>query len=233
MHPLKATFQAGQQRLADNRSVTALADPTISWSAKLVVVPTMSFWVLAFGDAMALLQATGGTSPHDALVRQHASEDAEHWRWFLEDLDSLAAQGIGAASMRDAMLRQWGPTTAAVRECAWTLQQLLRTHHDPVVRLAVLEACEDGFAAFMDSMRPVIRGAGKYVELKYFGALHDQAEAGHAMHKLADPFLDVDWTRRDVSEVQAAVEQMYDRLDRMHTCYAESIEAAVAAELAP
>ena len=226
-HPLKATFESGQQRLADNPSVKVLADPAISWSAKLVVVPTMAFWVLAFGDAMALLQATKGDTPHDLLVRQHASEDAEHWRWFLQDLESLAAQGIGAASMRDAMLRQWGPATAAVRECAFTLQHLLRTHQDPVVRLAVLEACEDGFAAFMDSMRPVIRGAGKYVELRYFGAVHDHAEADHAMHGLEDPFQGVDWSTRDVAAVRAAVAQMYDRLDGMHTCYAEQIQAVI------
>ena len=229
MHPLKTTFEAGQQQLAENRSVAVLADPAISWSAKLVVVPTMSFWVLAFGDAMALLKGSAGDSHHDSLVRQHAAEDAEHWRWFLEDLESLATQGIGAASMHDAMLRQWGPATAAVRECAWTLQHLLRTHRDPVVRLAVLEACEDGFAAFMDSIRPVIRGAGKYVELKYFGSVHDHAEAGHAMHELACPFEGVDWSGRDVAAIQAAVALMYDRLDGMHSCYADCIDAAVAA----
>lgn len=226
MHPLAATFASGQRCLAANPSVDLLADPTIPWSAKLVVVPTMAFWVLAFGDAMALLQATGGDTPHDALVRQHAAEDAEHWRWFLQDLESLATQGIGAASMHDAMLRQWGPATAAVRECAFTLQHLLRTHRDPVVRLALLEACEDGFAAFMDSMRPVVQGAGKYIELRYFGALHDDAEAGHTVQGVADPLQGVDWSTRDVGAVRAAVAQMYDRLDGMHTCYAEAIQAA-------
>lgn len=176
---------------------------------------------------MALLQATSGNTAHDALVRQHAAEDSEHWRWFLQDLESLAAQGIGAASMHDAMLCQWGAGTAAVRACAWTLHHLLRTHSDPVVRLALLEACEHGFEAFMDSMRPVIQGAGKYVELRYFGAVHDHAEAAHALHEGSDPFVTVDWANRDVAQVQAVVAEMYDRLDGMHTCYAEAIRAGV------
>ena len=227
MHPLQSTFDAGKQQLANNPSVALLADPSVPWSAKLVVVPTMSFWVLAFGDAMALLQTTDGNTSYDALVRQHAAEDSEHWRWFLQDLESLAVQGIGAGSMHDAMLRQWGAGTAAVRACAWTLHHLLRAHSDPVVRLAVLEACEHGFEAFMDSMRPVIQGAGKYVELRYFGAVHDHAEAAHALHGVCDPFDTVDWTTRDVAQVQAVVAEMYDRLDGMHSCYAEAIRAVV------
>jgi hypothetical protein len=98
------------------------------------------------------------------------------------------------------------------------------------VRLAILEACEDGFEAFMNSIRPVVRGAGKYVELKYFGAVHDHAEAGHAMHVLDDPFEAADWSTIDRGAARAAVALMYDRLDGMHTCYAEAI-AAVCAEV--
>ena len=230
-HPLAETFATGRARLFANPAVAALADPEVSTSAKLTVVPTMAFWVLAFGDAMALLRRSSGTTPLDAVVQQHAQEDAEHWKWFVSDLEVLASQGVGARSVGDALLRMWGPDTAPVRECAWTVHHLLRSHSDPAIRLCILEACEHGFEAFMDSMRPVVQTAGQYAELRYLGAVHDEAEAGHALHEGEDPFAEIDWSNRDIEGVRRIVETVYDRLDGMHSCYATTIAAARKEEL--
>ena len=226
MHPLSETFDAGRALFARNPSVAALADPDIPVSAKLAVLPTMSFWVLGFGDAMALLRTSCGDTPLDEILRQHAEEDAEHWRWFVMDLETLAGRGIGASSVADALLQQWGPVTEPVRACAWTLHHLLRAHSDPVIRLGVLEACEHGFEAFMSCIRPVVKASGQYDDLRYLGAVHDDAEAGHALHELEDPFETVDWSTRDIGEIRRIVEEMYRRLDAMHTCYDVAIRAA-------
>lgn len=231
MHPLMSTFRDGQRLLAANSSVAMLADPAIPVAAKLAVVPTMSFWVLAFGDAMALIRRTAGSQSLDAVLRQHAEEDAEHWRWFVFDLETLASQGIGAPSVGAALLRQWGAATAPVRECAWVVHHLLRAHTDPVIRLAILEACEDGFEAFMSSMRPVILAAGQYHQLRYLGAIHDQAEASHALHERDDPLAGVDWSSRDVEQIQQVVAQVYRCLDGMHSCYTLAIQQALAAPM--
>ena len=226
MHPLTSTFKRGQQLLAANSSTAALADPSTSAAAKLAIVPTMSFWVLAFGDAMALIRRTAGQHPLDDVLRQHAEEDSEHWRWFVSDLETLASQGIGAASVGAALLRQWGQATAPVRECAWTVHHLLRAHTDPVIRLAILEACEDGFEAFMNSMRPVVRASGQYLKLRYLGEIHDLAEAGHTLHDLEDPLEQVDWSTRNVEQIKEVVLQVYRCLDDMHSCYTVAIERA-------
>lgn len=227
MHPLMSTFHDGQRLLAANSSVAMLTDPAIPVAAKLAVVPTMSFWVLAFGDAMALIRRTAGSHPLDAVLRQHAEEDAEHWRWFVSDLETLASQGIGAPSVGAALLRQWGAATAPVRECAWVVHHLLRSHTDPVIRLAILEACEDGFEAFMGCMRPVILAAGQYQRLRYLGAIHDHAEASHALHELDDPLDGVDWSTRDVDGIRSIVRQVYRCLDGMHACYTVAIQQAL------
>ena len=223
MHPLVQVFDDGRALLAANRSVGVFSDPTISINAKLTVVPTMAFWVLAFGDAMALIRRTSGDTPLDDVVRNHAEEDAEHWRWFVADLELLAGEGIGATSMGDALRIQWGARTSAVRECAWTVQHLLRKHRDPVARLGVLEACEHGFEAFMDSIRPVVLHSPLYPQLRYLGEVHDAAEAGHALHEQGDPFAGVDWQHRDVPSIQASVKAMYNSLNGLHSCYADEI----------
>ena len=115
---LEAVFAQGRARFAANASVAKLADPEVPIPAKLAVVPVMAFWVLAFADAMALLGEDTGDSPLHDRVRQHASEDAEHWRWFLTDLESLAGQGLGAQSVADAYRRAWDPLVAPVRQSA-------------------------------------------------------------------------------------------------------------------
>ncbi len=226
MHPLSETFEAGRARLAANPVTALLADPAVPVAAKLTVVPTMAFWVLGFGDAMALLRRTSGSGPLDLLVDQHAKEDAEHWRWFVADLESLAGEGIGGHSLSEALLSQWGQTTAPVRECAWKVHHLLRLHQEALPRLIMLEACEHGFEAFMDSMRPVVQGAGYYDKLRFFGAIHDEAEAGHTLHSGGDPLESVDWSAVDVGELRGLAETVYECLDGMHSCYAVEIRAA-------
>lgn len=226
MHPLVETFEVGRARLVANPASAILANPAVSVEAKLTVVPTMAFWVLGFGDAMALLRRTSGSGALDRLVEQHAQEDAEHWRWFVADLESLASEGIGSRSMSDALLRQWGQATAPVRECAWTVHHLLRTHPDALSRLIVLEVCEHGFEAFMDSMRPVVQEAGYYERLRFFGAIHDAAEASHTLHETSDPLESVDWSGLDVEALRHLAETVYDCLDGMHGCYAQEIAAA-------
>ena len=226
MAALEEIFAAGRSRLAEDPSVATLADPDIPVWAKLVVVPTMAFWVLSFADAMALLRATAGSTDMDARLRQHAEEDAEHWRWFLADLEVLAARGIGPGGRDGVLAMHWGPETAPVRACAWTLHHLLRKHTDPVMRLAVLEACEHGFEAFMNSIRPVVQASGDYVTLRYLGEVHDAAEGEHALHEEADPFADVDWSCRDAAMLHRDVGAMYAALCGMHTCSDAAIRRA-------
>ena len=126
------------------------------------------------------------------------------------------------------MLRQWGPTNEPVRARAWTLHHLLRTHTNPVVRLAILEACEHGIEAFMSCIRPVVRAANRYGELRYLGAIHDHAESNHTLHEMDDPFETVDWSAQDVTGIRRSVEQMYARIDGMHSCYAVAISSSCA-----
>lgn len=227
MNPLSDAFAAGKRLLADNPSVATLADPSVGVLPKLTVLPTMAFWVLAFGDAMALLgRTTGETRAHHQL-RQHASEDSEHWRWFLQDLALLAKHGVGPSAAEDVLAIHWGPETRAVREAAWTLHHLLRKHADPVARLAILEACEHGFDAFMSSIRPVVQAWEHYDELAYLGAVHDEAEAGHALHAEEDPFDGVIWEDRDVAAIVRDVQAMYRALDGLHSAYDDAVRAAL------
>lgn len=226
VNPIQDALNSGRQLLADNPSVAVFADTSISLEHKLAVLPHMSFWVLGFADAMALLRCKPGEDSITHMVRQHADEDADHWRWFVSDLSNLAKAGIGAGSFENLLLQQWGPTTEPVRNCTWQLHSLLRNSQDPVVWLTIIECCEAGFDAFMSCVRPVIQEAGQYGKMHYFGKEHDHAEAGHSMHDHENPFESVVWTQERHTKALAAATTMNPALDRMHTSYANVVLGA-------
>lgn len=228
MNLIQSALDDGRQKLANNSSVEVFADANVTTKSKLAVVPHMAFWVLGFADAMQFLLRHAGDDPVSKVVRQHASEDADHWKWFVSDLVQLQQIGVGSASFEDALLLQWGTTTEAVRECAWQLHSLLRSSHDPAVWLTVIECCEAGFDAFMSSMRPVIVAADRYTSLAYFGQEHDHAEAGHTIHEASDPFVTIAWTEERSRQAVAAAQHMFAALERMHSSYGEVVRAAQA-----
>ena len=85
------------------------------------------------------------------------------------------------------------------------------------------DLCADPLSCVIQDEDIVVRD-----DLRYLGSIHDEAESGHALHELEDPFESVDWSSYDVAAIQGLVAEMYARLDDMHTRYAVAIEAAVA-----
>ena len=56
----------------------------------LAFVPSVAHFVMSFADLYAfVLQVQPATDKYQELVNAHAEEDAEHWRWYLDDLEKL------------------------------------------------------------------------------------------------------------------------------------------------
>ena len=165
-----------------NRLVDALGDDKISLSSKLACIPYLSFFVLGFKDCMALLRARSPISDLDRIVQHHAEEDAEHWRWFLADLDTLNIDGIADRRPTEILSDLWSDERRAVREAVYAVSHCIQVHESPALRLIMVEVIEAGYALFTHSMSPVMSEAGLYDKLLYFGHTHNHAEAAHDLH---------------------------------------------------
>lgn len=52
-------------------------------------VPTMTFFVLGFRDILESMRIKNPKTAVEKMLNTHCEEDSEHWRWFIDDLDTL------------------------------------------------------------------------------------------------------------------------------------------------
>jgi len=220
-----------RESLAQHRLSTLLGASELPWQVKLACFPKLGFWVLGFADAMAYLLEDSGTGKGAEAVRTHAFEDAEHWRWFLQDLAQLEQAGVCLPEDGATLGAQWAPQAQPVRAMVYAVMAALRSTPEATLRMVALEVCEDGYAAFSDAMTPVVEAAGLFEGLHYLGQTHTSAEAAHEGHQHGEAWPPEGW--EDLSEARqseacALAENLYMRLDAMHSVFADAIEAAAA-----
>src|ERR1700693_4680849 len=67
-----------------------LGDTSIDPRQRLSFAPGVAHFVMSFRDLYALvLREEPAKDEYQAIVNSHASEDDNHWRWFLSDLGKI------------------------------------------------------------------------------------------------------------------------------------------------
>lgn len=226
---IRAIRARGRAELADHRLSVLLASDDLSWQVKLSCFPWLGFWVLGFADAMAYLLHDAGEGQGAEAVRVHALEDAEHWRWFLQDLKQLEDAGVLLSENGTSLGTQWTPSARPVRAMVYEVMAALRHTRQATLRMIALEVCEDGYAAFSDAMTPVVEGAGLFQGLHYLGQTHTAAEAAHEAHQHEEVWPPEGWAELTPEQQRDAcdlAEHLYACLDAMHGVFADAIEAS-------
>ena len=218
----------GRSSLEANILSKRLADPNINVNDKLECIPLLSFFVLSFKDCMAMLQSPNPTSALEQVVNAHALEDADHWKWFLQDLNTLDIDGITTRPATEVLGELWSESRAPIRDAVYAIAGYIQQHTNPVFRLLLIEVIEDGYGAFARHMGPVMQEADLYDKLLYFGHTHNEAEAAHEIHQ--EPLTVSDLYKQlaapDQEQALAMVTDVYNRIDAMHTCFANAITPA-------
>ncbi len=226
---IRAIRARGRSDLAAHRLSALLASPDLPWKVKLSCFPWLGFWVLGFADAMAYLIDDEAEGQGADAVRVHALEDAEHWRWFLQDLKQLEEAGVLLPENGTSLGTQWMPAARPVRAMVYEVMSALRHARQATVRMIALEVCEDGYAAFEGAMTPVVEGAGLFQGLHYLGQTHTAAEAAHEGHQHKEVWPPEGWedlTSEQQRDACALAEHLYTCLDAMHGVFADAIEAS-------
>ena len=192
---------------------------------------------MGFKDCMAMLRDREPVSKLDALVQHHAEEDAEHWRWFLNDLNTLNIDGIAQRPPTEILYDLWSDERRAVREAVYAVSHCIQYYQSPAIRLILVEVIEAGYACFTQAMSPVMEKAGLYDQLQYFGHTHNHAEASHELHQNAhDDALEQALSSLNSEQRDAAmtmIDDIEEKIDLMHSCFARAIDKAHQATLSP
>jgi hypothetical protein len=142
----------------------------------------MTFFVLGFRDVLSYLKRPNPKDVWDHAINIHCDEDANHWLWFIQDLQKIGVKETAwGQDFAELLTATWSEAGYASRDMVYTLIHYAKTTSDPFINLAVIESLEAAFAVFIDALMPQIEKKGWQDDLRYFGSRHHQDESNHAL----------------------------------------------------
>lgn len=142
----------------------------------------MTFFVLGFRDVLSYLKRPRPESVWDHMINIHCEEDANHWMWFIEDLQKIGvSETAWGTDFSKLLYMMWSQEGEKSRDMIYTLIHYVKESRDPFINLALVETLEAAFAVFISALMPQIEKNGWQNELRYFGSRHHEDESNHAM----------------------------------------------------
>ena len=158
-----------------------LRDSSIEPEQRLAFVPSVAHYVITFGDLCKhVLREEPANDRFQEIVNAQTYEEAEHWKWFIADLDKLGHDPIVRFS--EALLFLWSDDTARSRVLSYQLCRLAMGASS-LQKLVVVHCAEA--TANVTVKHVVIAGkewtAKHGKRLSFFGGGHDEAEDDHTL----------------------------------------------------
>jgi hypothetical protein len=198
-----------------------LRDTSIDARRRLAFAPGVAHFVMSFADLYALvLREEPAKDPYQELVNAHVQEDANHWRWFLADLDKLGFDPQMAFT--DALKFVWSDVTQRTRLLTYDMCRL-GYRADSLSKLVLVHCIE---AAGKVTVKHVASAGGEFAtasgkRLVYLGPHHLATESDHtleedAVRRSVEAIeIDADRARRFISVVDEAFDSFGGFVDDM------------------
>jgi len=187
-----------------------LRDDSIPAEERLAYAPYSAFFILTFADVNRfLLPDKASTDPLQQLVNRHAAEDAQHWVWYLADLESLGWSP--QARFTDVLRFVWGDTGHHMREAGYFLAHSV-IEASPMLKVALLEGMEAAGRVWLTATAPVSRGLGSKHKLVYFADHHLERETGHIIGSSNQELESITLTDDVRAEAERLIRELYRRL---------------------
>ncbi|MES2644118.1 MAG: hypothetical protein V4850_31820 [Myxococcota bacterium] len=152
---------------------TFASDPPITRT--LQILPSLTFWSLAFQDLMALNLRHMRDPTLRAIAETHHHEDSGHEVWFLHDLRLIHGELPDLPELFDG-------ETLGARDIAYALVSEVYRCESDWERLALPIVLEEGAKIFLPALIAHFDRAGLGQRLKSLGRLHTDTEAEHTLH---------------------------------------------------
>lgn len=158
-----------------------LQDRSIAPRKRLSFAPSVAHFVMSFADLYEfVLQVHPATDAHQELVNAHALEDANHWRWFLDDLEKLGFDE--KLTFSDALRFVWHESTANTRALTYKMCRL-GYGATSLEKLVLVHVIESAGKTTVDAVSSVgveySKQSGR--KLVYLGHHHLATESAHTI----------------------------------------------------
>ncbi|HEY7773741.1 MAG TPA: hypothetical protein VIC26_11205 [Marinagarivorans sp.] len=194
--------------------------------------PKMAFFVLGFKDMLAVTAYPNPKTRLEHDLNTHCKEDAEHWQWFLHDLQTLSTLGLitntATCSPQAVLADIWSERNFEVRKFTYDLVKRLDDEPSAAKKHMIVECLEAAFGVFVQHLTTMSKHLKVYDKLKYFGQQHHIDEAQHAMgawvdgHKEGSSHL----SAADYAQLQPVVEEIFSGFNAMFDCWLEAVNQA-------
>lgn len=176
-----------EQRTAEQRDsalITWLSDESVPAEDRLMRwLPCAAPWVFGFMDLNGVLlrypDDEASRDPYKRAINDHLEEDANHWRFYVDDLHRL---GLDAAlEFPDTLRFLWGEETRRQRMAVYRLSALAARATDTRLRYCLILALESLAHLVFDTLRQVSEPYGQAtgLDLIYIASEHADREPGH------------------------------------------------------
>jgi len=218
MRRILQLITAEKERLPQNILFRWLADESIEGYERLSFTPAMLSYLMGFKDVLASLSRPAASTELDDMINAYCMEDAEHWRWYLADLQRLGFKlDSWGTSIPTFCNEVWGEQTKANRDTIFALLYYSRLSSDPLLALTLVQIFEATGVVFIGHTRRGAAALGMDDELLYFGRLHFEEEFSHSVqsHDLAKYHMS-----DETSELACqATKELFEHFHRMFNCW--------------
>jgi hypothetical protein len=184
MHEVLRYIEQRTDEQHSNPLINWLSDESVPARDRLMRwLPAAAPWVFGFMDLNGTLLRypadEAAQDPYKRAINAHLDEDANHWVYYLQDLQRL---GLDASlPFTDVLRFLWGEETRSQRMAMYNLTALAASTTDPLLRYCLVLALESLAHLVFETLRgvsePFSRETG--LHLIYIAEEHADLEPGH------------------------------------------------------
>ncbi|HIC7817446.1 TPA: hypothetical protein ACW7NQ_001018 [Enterobacter ludwigii] len=177
MHKISDEIESRKLSFLNHDFFKYLTDADLPIEKRLKFLPYISHFVMSFSDInKIILPFETPKNELENVVNNHALEDAEHWPWYLKDLENLDLNP--STELTEHLRFLWSNKLIYSRKLTYQLIQSLH-NQTAEMRLIVIEVMEATGNATFDTLARITQDTDK--ELEYCGNLHLSHETGHSI----------------------------------------------------
>lgn len=182
MQEIVDLIEAQKANLAEGLLFKWLSDEEVEGHRRLAFAPAMLYYLMGFKDVLSELKRENPTGPIDRAINAYCGEDAEHWRWYLTDLEKL---GFSIRTWGDTIPQWcnevWSDDTQVNRRTISRLIHYAKLNRHPLFAMTLIFVFEATGVVFIGHTRKAAIAMDMDDGLDYFGRLHFEEEFGHSV----------------------------------------------------
>jgi hypothetical protein len=190
-----------------------MRDNSIDPRQRLSWAPWLAPYAMNFGDLNKyVLRKEPTTDKIQKMINVHTFEDDHHWRWFLEDLETLGFNP--RLKYSDALRLVWSKQAEKSRLICSKLALMFESQSDSLLRLAITEAIEATGHVILFLTSQVTKQLQPITQenYRYFGPSHFDVETGHptGTENVEDFIKSLELTEQTRQQAYELVEQVFE-----------------------